>query len=98
MCVDFTDLNKSCPKDRYLLPHIDTLIDVASGFCLLSFMDAYSGYNQIWMSLADAPKTTFVIDRNNYYYEVMPFGIKKVWGYVSEVNGYCFLITYRMKP
>ena len=47
MCVDFTDLNKACPKDAYPLPHIDRLIDGASGFRLLSFLDAYSGYNQI---------------------------------------------------
>lgn len=42
MCVDFTDLNKACPKDPYPLPHIDRLINEASGFRLLSFLDAYS--------------------------------------------------------
>lgn len=76
MCVDFTDLNKACPKDPYLLPQIDRLIDATSGFRLLSFMDAYSGYNQIQMDLADASKTAFMTDMNNYYYEVMPFGLK----------------------
>ncbi|MCI55736.1 gag-pol polyprotein, partial [Trifolium medium] len=43
MCVDFTDLNKACPKDPYPLPNIDRLIDGASGYKMLSFMDAYSG-------------------------------------------------------
>ncbi|KAK2409009.1 hypothetical protein QL285_044467 [Trifolium repens] len=52
MCVDFTDLNKACPKDPYPLPSIDRLIDGASGYKTLSFMDAYSGYNQIKMSTA----------------------------------------------
>ncbi|XP_072064408.1 uncharacterized protein [Arachis hypogaea] len=47
MCVDFTDLNKACPKDSYPLPSIDCLVDNASGYEKFSFMDAYSGYNQI---------------------------------------------------
>lgn len=50
MCVDFTDLNKVCPKDPYALPHIDRLINEAFGFHLLIFLDAYSGYNQIRMN------------------------------------------------
>ena len=45
MCVDFTDLNKACPKDSYLLPRIDQLMDSTAGHKLLSFMDAFSGYN-----------------------------------------------------
>jgi len=60
MCVDYTDLNMACPKDPYLLPSIDRLIDSASGFMTLSFMDAYSGYNQIRMDPLDAPKTAFI--------------------------------------
>jgi len=49
MCVDFTDLNNACPKDSYTLPSIDALVDNASGCALLSFLDAYSSYNQIKM-------------------------------------------------
>ena len=45
MCVDFTDLNKACPKDSYPLPNIDSLVDSASGCWLLSFLDAFSRYN-----------------------------------------------------
>jgi hypothetical protein len=45
MCVDFTDLNKACPKDRFPFPCIDALVDSTSGYELLSFMDAFSGYN-----------------------------------------------------
>jgi len=49
MCVDFIDLNKACPKDSYPLPNIYALVDSASGCRLLSFLDAFSGYNQIMM-------------------------------------------------
>ena len=47
MCVDFTDLNKACPKDCYPLLKIDKLVDATDGHVLLSFMDAFSGYHQI---------------------------------------------------
>ena len=60
MCVDFTDLNKACPKDSYPLPRIDTSIDLTARHQLLSFIDAFSGYNQIKMEEADQEKTTFV--------------------------------------
>ena len=50
MCVDFTDLNKACPKDSYPLPRIDQLVDSTTGHQLLSFMDAFSMYNQIKMN------------------------------------------------
>ncbi|XP_068497851.1 uncharacterized protein [Phaseolus vulgaris] len=53
MCVDFTDLNKACPKDSYPLPSIDALVDSASGCEMLSFLDAFSGYNQIKMHPRD---------------------------------------------
>ena len=49
VCVDFTDLNKACPKDSYTLPHIDQLVDSTAGHQLLSFINAFSGYNQIKM-------------------------------------------------
>ncbi|XP_016165257.1 uncharacterized protein LOC107607874 [Arachis ipaensis] len=73
MCVDFTDLNKSCPKDAYHLPSIDSLVDNASGYATLSFMDAYSGYNQILMHPSDQNKIVFITKYGNYLYKVMPF-------------------------
>jgi hypothetical protein len=76
MCVDFIDLNKACLKDPYPLPNIDRLIDGASEYKMLSFMDAYSGYNQIKMNPTDAPHTTFMTNTCNYFYNVMPFGLK----------------------
>ena len=76
MCTDFTDLNKACPKDAYPLPSIDRLGDGASDHNFLSFLDVYSGYNQITMYGPDRSKTTFITDQANYCYEVMPFGLK----------------------
>jgi hypothetical protein len=78
MCVDFTDLNKACPKDSFPLPHIDALVDSTSGYELLSFMDAFSGYNQILMYPEDREKTAFITDQGLYCYKVMPFGLKNV--------------------
>ena len=60
MCMDFTDLNKACPKDSYPLPRIDQLVDSTVGHRLLSFMDAFFGYNQIRMDETDQEKTSFV--------------------------------------
>ena len=60
MCVDFTDLNRACPKDSYPLPRIDILVDSTVRHQLLSFMDAFSGYNQIKLDEADQEKTSFV--------------------------------------
>jgi hypothetical protein len=76
MCVDFTDLNKACPKDNFPFPRIDALVDSTSEYELLSFMDVFSSYNQILMHLEDREKTVFIIDRGLYYYKVMPFGLK----------------------
>lgn len=76
VCIDFINLNKACPKDSFLLPKIDMLVDVITGHKLLSFMDAYSGYNQILMYPVDQEKTLFVIERGIFYYKVISFGLK----------------------
>ena len=76
MCIDYTDLNKACLKDPYPLASIDRLVDAASGFRFLSFMDPYSRYNQIPMNRLDEEKTAFVTPMANYCYKVMPFGLK----------------------
>ncbi|XP_065624889.1 uncharacterized protein LOC136065515 [Quercus suber] len=60
MCVDFTDLNKACLKDSYPLSRIDQLVDSTAGHQLLSFMDAFSGYNQIKMDEVNQEKTSFI--------------------------------------
>ena len=61
-CVDFTDLNKACPKDSFPLTRIDQLVDATSGNQLFSFMDAYSWYNQIPMHVPDQEYTSFITD------------------------------------
>ncbi|CAA0840982.1 Unknown protein, partial [Striga hermonthica] len=76
LCIDFSDLNKACPKDSYPLPHIDYMVDATSGHELMSFMDAYSGYNQIPMDPEEAEHTSFYSDRGLYCYTMMPFGLK----------------------
>jgi len=78
MCVDYTYLNKACPRDAYPLPNIDRLVDGATGNKVLNFLDAYSGYNQIPMAASDMNKTAFIIDDTNYFYKVMAFGLKNV--------------------
>jgi hypothetical protein len=75
-CVDFCNLNKACPKDEFPLPNMDLLIDLATGHAMFFFMDGFSGYNQIFMFLKDAEKTTFRTPIRNFYYTVMPFGLK----------------------
>ncbi|KAL5578691.1 hypothetical protein UlMin_011133 [Ulmus minor] len=76
VCVDFIDLNKACPKDSFPFPMIDQLVDATAGHELLSFMDAYCGYNQIRMHQPDQEHTTFLTDQGLYCYKVMPFGLK----------------------
>jgi hypothetical protein len=76
MCIDYTHLNKACPKDSFPLPRIDQLVDSTAGHKLLSFMDAYSGYNQIKMDPLDQEHTSFTTDKGLYCYQVMPFGLK----------------------
>ena len=76
MCVDFTNQNKACPKDSMPLPRIDQLVDSTAGHKLLSFMDAFSGYNQIRMDEVDQEKTSFITSQGLFCYKVMPFSLK----------------------
>ena len=76
MCMDFRDLNKAFPKDDFLFPHIDILVDNMAGNALMSFMDGFSRYNQIKMAPKDMTKTTFTTKWGIYCYIMMPFGLK----------------------
>ena len=78
MCVNFTDLNKACPKDPFPMPKIDQLVDTTVGHPWISFLDAFQGYHQIPLALDDQEKTAFVTPVGNYHYKVMPFGLKNV--------------------
>ena len=76
--VDFTDLNKVCPKDPFPMPRIDQLVDATAGHPRMSFLDAFQGYHQIPLALEDQEKTAFVTPTGNYHYKVMSFDLKNV--------------------
>ena len=78
MCVDFTNLNKACPKDPFPLPRIDQLVKAIVGHPRMSFLDAFQGYHQIPLALDDQEKTAFVTPTGNSHYKVIPFGLKNV--------------------
>jgi hypothetical protein len=76
MCVDYTDLNKHCPKDPFGLPRIDQVINSTAGCDLLCFLDCYSGYHQIAIKEEDQEKTVFMSPFGAYCYTTMSFGLK----------------------
>jgi hypothetical protein len=76
MCIDYRNLNKASPKDDFPLPHIDLLIDNTAKHHMYSFMDGFSGYNQIKLAEEDMEKTAFITPWGVYCYRVMPFGLK----------------------
>ena len=75
-CIDYINLNQTCPKDSYHLSRIDQLVDATSGHQLLSFIDAFSEYNQIWMAPKDEEKTSFVTDQDLFCYKITSLGLK----------------------
>jgi hypothetical protein len=83
MCIDFIDLNKACPKDEFTLPRIDSLLDASATSELMSLLDCYSGYHQIWMKKEDEPKTSFITPSGTYCYLWMPEGLKNAGGSLS---------------
>jgi hypothetical protein len=78
MCVDYTDLNRYCPKDPFTLPRIDQVINSTAGCVLLSFLDCYSSYHQIALKEEDQIKTAFITPFGAYAYKTMSFGFKIV--------------------
>jgi hypothetical protein len=86
MCIDFTDLNKACPKDEFPLPRIDSLVDATTSSELMSLLDCYSGYHQIWMKKEDEPKTSLITPSCTYCYLWMPDGLKNVGGSFSRMT------------
>ena len=76
ICVDYRNLNRASPKDNFPLPHIDVLVDNTTNFALFSFMDEFSGYNQIKMTPEDMEKTTSITLWGTFCYKVMSFGLK----------------------
>jgi hypothetical protein len=76
LCVDFTSLNKACPKDPYPLPRIYQNVDSTVGCDLLCFLDAFSDNHQIKMAREDEEKTAFITPCGVYCYICMPFDLK----------------------
>jgi hypothetical protein len=76
MCIDYTNLNRHCPKDPFPLPRIDQVVDSTAGSTLLCFIDCYSGYDQIALKVSDQNKTTFITPHGIYCYMAMTFGLK----------------------
>ncbi|XP_028065914.1 uncharacterized protein LOC114268880 [Camellia sinensis] len=93
VCIDFTCLNKACPKDSFPLPRIDQLVDSTAGHGRMSFLDAYCGYHQIPLFGPDQEKTTFITPRGTYCYKVMPFGLKKMEHSSMERSSKSFVST-----
>jgi hypothetical protein len=88
MCVDYTGLNRACPKVPYPLPHIDQIVDSTAGCETLSFLDAYSGYHQIRMKESDQLATSFITPFGMYCYVTMPFGLRNAG---ATLKGKCAL-------
>ena len=76
MCVDYTGLNKACPKDLFPLARIDQVVDSTSGCETLCFLDAYSGYHQIAMKESDQLTTSFITPFRSFCYVTMLFDLK----------------------
>ena len=98
MCVDFINLNKACPRDSYLLLCIELLMDSMAGHQLLSFMDAFFGYNQIRLDEKNQEKTSFVMSQGLFCYKVLPFGLKNMGAtYQRLVNKMFTVMSFRLK-
>ena len=76
VCIDFRDLNKACPKDNFPTPHINQIIDNCARSVIFSFMDGFSGYNQIEIFPTDQHKTAFICPWGTFSYKKLPFGLK----------------------
>ena len=75
VCVDYRDLNKATQKDHFPLPFIDQVLDSLAGKKFFSFLDGFSGYNQIRIAPQDQDKTTFTSPWGTFAYRVLPFGL-----------------------
>jgi dsDNA-binding SOS-regulon protein len=90
MCVDYTDLNKHCPKDPFELPWMDQVIDSTTGCNLPCFLDCYSGYHQITIKEEDQEKTVFITPFGTYCYTTMSFGLKNASTMYQRAIQACF--------
>jgi hypothetical protein len=78
MCTNFTDLNKCCPKDDFLIARIDQIVDSAAASEMMALLDCFSGYHQIWLRPEDEEKTSFITPFGTYCYLRMPKRLRNV--------------------
>jgi hypothetical protein len=78
MCIDFTSLSKACPKDNFPLPRIDKIVDSAVGCEVMSLLECFSGYHQIYMKEEDKASTSFITPFGTNCFIRMPKGLKNV--------------------
>jgi hypothetical protein len=76
VCVDYTDINKACPKDNFPTPFVDHIVNDCARSEIFSLMDGFSGYNQINIVPEDQHKTTFICPWGTFSYRKLPFGLK----------------------
>jgi hypothetical protein len=86
MCIDFTSLNKACPKDNFPLPRIDKIVDSAAGCEVMSLLDCFSGYHQIYMKEKDKASTSFITPFGTYCFIRMLEGLKNVGSTFSRLT------------
>jgi hypothetical protein len=86
MCIDFTSLNKACPKDNFPLPRIDKMVDSAAGCEVMSLLDCFSGYHQIYMKEEDKANTSFITPFDTYCFIRMPEGLKNAGSTFSRLT------------
>jgi hypothetical protein len=86
MCIDFTSLNKACPKDNFPLPWIDKIVDSATGCEVMSLLEFFSGYHQIYMKEEDKASTSFITPFGTYCFIRMPEGLKNIGSTFSRLT------------
>ena len=88
--INLRDLNKYCPKDNFPTPHIDLIIDNCAGSVIFSFMDGFSGYNQIEILPTNQHKTIFIFPWGTFSYKKLPFGLKNARASFQHAMSYAF--------
>jgi hypothetical protein len=86
MCIDFTSLNKACPKDNFLLPQIDKVVNSVARCKVMSLLDCFSGYHQIYMKEEDKASTSFITPFGMYCFIRMPEGLKNTGWTLSRLT------------
>ena len=88
--IDFQEMNKACPKDNFSTLHIDQIIDNCARSVIFSFMDGFSGYNQIEILPTDQQQTTFIFPWGTFVYKKLPFGLKNFGAMFQCMMSYVF--------